>query len=601
MPAWRSLLTMDVGSTTTKAVLFATREPGEGTYADTAGGARLELVARANAPTTVEGPAADVMNGVRAALQRLSLRAGRALLDGGGLIRPEQGGDGVDALLVTSSAAGGLQMLCAGVVRQLTAESAERAALGAGAIVTDVVSLDGARDTLESIHRIRQLRPDLVLLAGGTDQADPAPVVRLAEWIAAAHPRSRADGQPVPVIFAGNKGARAWVERTFEGVAPLVVTENVRPELEQERPDAVRQAVHDLFLDHVMKHAPGYDHLAAWAGAEIEPTPRAAGRLLEEIARADGVNVLAFDIGGATTDVFSVVGGVFHRTVSANLGMSYSAARVYELAGDAAVRRWLPEDIEAGRLADWIYDKAVHPTTIPELPEEVAWEQALAREGLRLALEHHRSLSVSLKGVHQTRSFDDVFDQRSSGRPLVESGKVDVLVGSGGVLSHAPEPWQALSVLLDGVRIGGVFRVYLDEFFLLPHTGGVARHDPALARDLWFRHGLRPLATCVVPWGRWRPGAVILEATLQRADGGKERVSLSGHEVRRIALGKGEEAELALRPRGGVDLGYGAGRPVVERVTGGELGLVLDGRGCPLVWPKRGWGEAWHEPSAVSS
>ncbi|MBX6351405.1 MAG: glutamate mutase L, partial [Clostridia bacterium] len=539
--------------------------------------------------TTVEGPGADVMAGVREALARLALLSGRPLLEGGELVMPESGGAGVDAVLVTSSAAGGLQMLCAGVVRQLTAESAERAALGAGAIVTDVVALDTADDPLAAIQRVRDLRPDIVLLAGGTDESDPTPVVRLAEWIAAARPTSRTGGGPVPVVFAGNRAARPWVERAFDGVAPVVVTDNVRPDLATERTETVREVVHELFLDHVMKHAPGYEGLVRLAGDAIEPTPRAAGRLLEAVAARYRANVLAFDIGGATTDVFSVVDGRFHRSVSANFGMSYSAAHVLETAGLENVLRWLPDWDEPDRLVDLVYEKSVRPTTVPEEPDELAWEQALAREAIRLSFEHHLQVAVTLKGVRQERSFDDVFRQEPTGRPLVAPGRIDVLVGSGGVLSHAPEPWQALAILVDAVRLGGVFRVYLDEFFLLPHAGSVARHDAELARRLWFRYGLRPLATCVVAWGRAAPGQPAFDVVLEGA-GVRQRLALRWGDVRRLALAPGSEVAVDLRPRGGVDVGAGPGRPRKEVLRAGELGLVFDARGCPIRWPQEALG-----------
>src|ERR1700728_2495711 len=141
-------------------------------------------------------------------------------------------------------------MRVAGIVREMTAASAKRAALGAGAIVMDVIAANDKRLPHEQIQRISELRPVL--------------------------------------------------ER-----------ENLGP---------ARDRIHDIFLEHVMAHAPGYDKLIRWADAPIMPTPGAVGDILQMIAKKEGINAVGVDIGGATTDVSCVFGGTFNRTVSANLG-----------------------------------------------------------------------------------------------------------------------------------------------------------------------------------------------------------------------------------------------------------------------------------------
>src|SRR5690606_21028109 len=104
--------------------------------------------------------------------------AGRKLVDDSGrLIRPARGNEGCDIYISTSSAGGGLQMMVTGIVREMSAASAKRAALGAGAIVMDVISANDKRLPHEQIQRIRELRPDMILVAGGTDGGNVAKVV----------------------------------------------------------------------------------------------------------------------------------------------------------------------------------------------------------------------------------------------------------------------------------------------------------------------------------------------------------------------------------------------------------------------------------------
>ncbi|HRS96071.1 MAG TPA: glutamate mutase L, partial [Candidatus Latescibacteria bacterium] len=340
------VIATDCGSTTTKAILI---EKVDGTYRQTF---------RGEAPTTVEAPFEDVTRGVLNAIQEVEELSGRKILEGEHIITPAEGNRGVDIYISTSSAGGGLQMMVTGVVKSMTGESAQRCALGAGAIVMDVLASNDGRLPHEKIERIRQLRPDMVLQSGGTDGGTVSHVVELAEFIAAADPKPRfGTGFKLPVIYAGNKNAIDDITRILGEKTALTVTENIRPTLEKENLMPARHKIHDLFLEHVMAQAPGYRKLISWCGADIMPTPGAVGLIMQTIARKQGINVVGVDIGGATTDVFSVFDEVFNRTVSANLGMSYSISNVLAEAGLENIARWIPFDIDEGDLRNRIKNK----------------------------------------------------------------------------------------------------------------------------------------------------------------------------------------------------------------------------------------------------
>src|SRR4029079_12029998 len=108
----------------------------------------------------------------------------------------------------------------------------------------------------------------------------------------------------------GNKDVRAQVEQVLAGEVSLQVVDNVRPQLDREQLGPARDAIHELFLEHVMQQAPGYAKLMSWTDVPIMPTPGAMGLIIEALAERDKINVVGVDIGGATTDVFSVFGGV---------------------------------------------------------------------------------------------------------------------------------------------------------------------------------------------------------------------------------------------------------------------------------------------------
>jgi len=564
------ILATDCGSTTTKAILIEKRgEVYRQTY-------------RGEAPTTVEAPFEDVTRGVLNSIAELEELSGRTLLRGEEILQPATETEGADVYISTSSAGGGLQMMVAGAVKTMTAESAQRAALGAGAIVMDVIASNDGRLPHERIERIRHLRPDMILLSGGTDGGTVTHVVELAEYIAAANPRPRLGiTYQLPVIFAGNRDARDNVRDILGEKTSLVITDNLRPVLEREDLQPARHRIQDLFLEHVMAQAPGYKKLLSWLGAEIMPTPAAVGQIMQTIAEKQDLNIIGVDIGGATTDVFSVFRGIFNRTVSANLGMSYSVSNVFAEAGADDVLRWLPFQVDEAACRDQIKNKMIRPTTIPQTQASLQLEQALAREALRLAFEQHRALSVGLKGVQRERDISEAFEQSESGF-TIDLKEVDLIVGSGGVLSHAPRREQAMMMLIDAFQPLGVTRLAVDSIFMMPHLGVLATVNEKAATDVFEKDCMVPLGTCLTANGRGKRGRRSFGYAIQRPDGEVVTGELAWGEIRLFRLAAEERASVRLTPYHHTDVGAGAGVELETEVTGGVVGLVLDGRGRPI-------------------
>ena len=563
-----SILATDCGSTTTKAVLIERR------------GSEYRLIVRGEAPTTVEAPFEDVTRGVLNAIMEVEELVGRKILDGDRILTPQRGNEGVDLYISTSSAGGGLQMMVSGVVKSMTGESAQRAALGAGAIVMDVIASNDGRLPHEKIKRIRHLRPDMILMSGGVDGGTTSHVAEMAELLAAADPKARLGaGYELPVIYAGNKDAVGIVKERLEKKTALVITDNLRPVLERENLGPARDKIHDLFMEHVMAHAPGYRTLMSWSPVPIMPTPGAVGLIIETIAREEKINVIGVDIGGATTDVFSVFQGVFNRTVSANLGMSYSVSNVLAEAGLANILRWVPFEIAEPDLRNRIKNKMIRPTTIPQTLEELVIEQAISREALRLAFEQHKSLAVGLKGVQQERTISDTFEQTMSGETLVRLDHLDLLVGSGGVLSHAPRRSQAALMMLDAFLPEDVTELAVDSIFMMPQLGVLSTVHPRAAKEVFEKDCLIRLGSSVAPVGPGKEGVTMLHVALELPDGKREGFSVPYGAVRLIPLAAGETAQAVLKPEKGFDVGEGKGRERTVTLKGGVVGLVFDCRG----------------------
>lgn len=569
----RSIVATDCGSTTTKAILIE-KQP-DGVY---------RLVARGEAPTTVEAPFDDVTVGVTNALTELQDLTGKQILDSAGKpMTPSQSDTvGVDLYLSTSSAGGGLQMTVAGVVREMSAESAERAALGAGAIIMDTLAINDGRKDHEKVERIRALRPDMILMSGGTDDGNVVPQVQeIAEILRSADPKPRLGiGLKLPVIFAGSEKMRPAVMDTLGDTVDVRMVPNLRPTMARENLGPAREAIHELFLEHVMQQAPGYGKLTTWTSSGIMSTPNAVGKIMEEIARQRNISILGVDIGGATTDVFSVFSGIYNRTVSANLGMSYSICNVLTEAGLPNIKRWLPFEESDAYIRNQLRNKMVRPTTIPQDLRDLQIEQAASREALRLAFEHHKSLAREMVGVQQQRDISDIFEQKASGSTLVNMFELDMLIGSGGVLAHAPKLAQTALMMMDAYAPQGLTTLAKDSIFMMPQLGILSTLLPEAATEVFEKDCLIRIADCLAPVGTTKAGEECFTAIVD----GKLYLVPFG-EIVLVPVEAGRTVSVECRPGKSFDFGDGKGRSKTYTTVAGELGLVLDGRGRPIVIP----------------
>jgi uncharacterized protein (TIGR01319 family) len=443
----------------------------------------------------------------------------------------------------------------------------------------DVMALNDGRRAHEKIGRVRQLRPDMILLSGGTDGGEVRRVVELAEVLAAAEPKARLGGGcPLPVIYAGNRDAAELVRERLGGRTAVRVAANLRPTLEREELGPARDAIHELFMEHVMAHAPGYGRLLSWTSVPVMPTPGAVGLLIENMARREGTSVVAADIGGATTDVFSVFQGVFHRTVSANLGLSYSIGNVLAEAGLEGVARWLPFPVDEGALRNQVRNKMIRPTTIPQTLEDLLVEQAIAREALRLAFAQHKSLAVGLKGAQAPRTISDALRPGAAGGSLVDLMGLRLLVGSGGVLSHAPRRVQAALMLVDAFLPEGVTELAVDSVFMAPHLGVLSTVHEEAARQVFERDCLIRLGTVIAPVGVGREGQPCVSVRVETVGAPPAERGAALGELARV-VGPHGRARIVATPARGFDLGAGNGKPVERRVAGGVVGVLVDARG----------------------
>lgn len=426
------------------------------------------VLASGQGPSTV---ATDVNVGMRLALEDLARRLGSL---------PK-----FRYRLGSSSAAGGLRMVTAGLVRELTAEAARRAALGAGA---RLVGAFAYRLTAADLERIAALAPDIVLLAGGTDGGNSEVILHNARALGAS-------ALDCPIVYAGNRDAWDEAQPLLAG-KEVLCTANVMPELNVLDIEPARAAIREVFFRRIV-HAKGIDRASGACDAVLMPTPAAVmegARLLAEgCANASGLGELVvIDPGGATTDVHSVASGMatkagtvqrglpeprVKRTVEGDLGMRHNAATIAEVAGVAelAEEARLPQH----RVERLIGELARDVGRLPSTPEERALDRALARAALRTAMKRHCG---TLEVVYS-----------ALGPVNVQTGKdlsgVRVVIGTGGVIAHSAAPLELLETVLadpdepESLRPRAP-RFLVDRQYLLYACGLLAQAEPQAALEL---------------------------------------------------------------------------------------------------------------------
>jgi hypothetical protein len=229
-----------------------------------------------------------------------------------------------------------------------------------------------------------------------------------------------------------------------------------------------------------------------------------------------------------------------------------------------------------------VMNKTIRPTTIPDSPRELLVEQALAREALRLSFDHHRTFAPGLN-----RTVNKPVLIKSYGGENVSKGMMDLslLIGSGGVISHAPRPGQAALMLVDSFLPEGVTRLAKDTIFIMPHLGALKRVHSEAATSVFETDCLVDLGTCVAPVGKGKVGQPCVEYTLHID--GKTQINgvVEYGSLKRILLDANQRATLILKPKRGFDVGAGSGNRWSGEVYGGLVGLIMDGRGRPICWP----------------
>ncbi len=369
------------------------------------------------APTTVfEG--GDVRNGLSGAIKDLANKLSVDDIE-------------YNDMFATSSAAGGLKMTVHGLVYDMTVKAAKEAALGAGAVIRQVTS---GRIKRTDLNKIKEINPNIILIAGGVDYGERDTAIYNAEMIASMN-------LGIPVVYAGNVENQEEVRLIFDDTNyKLYITENVYPKIDLLNIEPTRKIIQGVFEEHITK-APGMKYIKEMVNENITPTPGAVMEASKLLYKNIG-DLLTLDVGGATTDVHSVTDGsdyinkilvnpepVAKRSVEGDLGVYVNMKNIVEVIGKENLQSELFIDI------DTIIDN--YPP-IPKSKEEILFVERLTKEAVVKAMLRH---SGKIRNIYGTTGKIKI----AEGKDLTE---VRYIVGTGGALTRLPSRIKILDDML---------------------------------------------------------------------------------------------------------------------------------------------------------
>lgn len=567
-----SLLVADIGSVITKVGLV-----------DRVGGEYRFLCSGAS-PTTADPPIADVLVGVRRAIQQIQALTGRiCLTDEGQLLTLErQNGQGVDAFAATTSAPRPLRVAIVGLSRAVSVASAALAVHNTYANVEATLALDetggrwlrtvagkdgekesGPKPTQDpaviAAEALARANPEVIVLVGGIDGGATTALYEIANLVASIAASMEEGTQPV-VIFAGNRDARSEIAARIGQVAPLRAVDNVHPALDRENPGALQRELESLYQERKIARLAGIGGLTNWTAEPVLPSARGFENVIRFLSRRFDMGVLGADVGSTSTVIAVARGNSFTRLVRSDLGIGCSLEQVIAQSGIQALLDWLPaETTPDDALAQYLH-AAVHPASFPMTREDARLQQAAVRQALAIAAR----------------------DQN------LQLDSLDLILLTGGAFAHNSDYGSLALLGLDALQPRGVFTLAVDSLGLAPAFGVLAALNPEAAASVIERDAFVTLGTVIAPTSTNRDGETDLRILVQPSGSGPITVEVEHGSLEVIPLAPGQKASLQIHASSGVDLGPKRRGTFKADVEGGAIGLIIDARGRPITLPPDG-------------
>jgi hypothetical protein len=473
----------------------------------------------------------------------------------------------------TLSAGPALKTVIVGLLSDVSLESARRLAETTYSRIVDSIGINDHRKPDVQIDALMRLQPDVVIITGGTDGGASRSVHKMLEPVGLSgyllNPEKRA-----AVLFAGNQKLDNEVKELLGGVtAELHFSPNVRPSLETEDLDPASRELAALYLGVRKRQLKGVDILESWASGNVLPTAYAEGRMLRflgQVYSGTRGGILGVDIGSSAAVIAASFKEKTTLGVYPHFGLGENLPALLQYTSLNDILRWSALDVSTGVMRDYLFQKSLFPSTIPATKEEQSLSQAVTRQALYLAMQTaKRDFPRSARGP------------KTGLLPFFEP-----ILAGGGALGDAPTPGQGLLLLLDSIQPVGVSTIILDRNNLLPLLGAASTRNSLLPVQVLESGAFQSLGTVVSVIASANVGAQVVRARLTYDNGTETLADVKFGNLEVLPLPAGQSAKLSLQPQRGANVGFGPGRGGTVPVSGGTMGVVVDGRGRPLILPE---------------
>lgn len=558
-----SLLAIDICDDITRAILF---DVADGQY---------RFISAGNSATTAFPPISDVGQGVRRAIDHLQNLTGRTLLGSDEIliIPSQEDGSGIDSISVTTSVGPLVRVVAVGQVEELSLASACQLATTTYSEIIEKISLSDQRKQVERIDAIIRARPDLIVIAGGTEGGAWRSVIQLLEMVGLAC-YLLPGGKP-EVIFAGNQALQDEIKSLLEPHVSLHFAQNVRPSFDDEQIGVVQAKMAEIFQTISLRKISGLEELNEWADERVMPNATGFGQIISFLSKVYDGNkgVLGIDVAYSATTIAAAFQGNMVLSVYPWMKKRNGVKDLTTGKGMWKIMRWLPMEVSEDSARDYLYNKSIYPSSIAVTPDELAIELALARQVIRSAISEARPGMP--KGLGEIKA-----DQLPWFEPIIATGKV---------LGSMPKVAHSMLILLDALQPSGVTTLVLDQNNLTASLGASAAINPLMVVQVIESSAFVNLGTVIAPIANVRPGIPVLRIRATYETGEEVNIEIKQGDLEIVPLPPGKSARLHLQPLHMADIGMGGpGRSGSVRVMGGLMGVVVDARGRPLRLPEDG-------------
>ena len=566
-PEYRSgsLLNLDIGSVHTRAALFDIVE------------GRARFLTAGRAYSSAGAPLFDASEGMRFAIDQVEQISGRLIIadDGQPVIPSNRQGYGVDFMSSTLSINPPLKTVVVGLLDQVSLASVTNLARTAYTEIVASIGLNNAHKPEEYISIIQNTRPDLILIAGGTDKGATQSVLRLVNMIGMSLYLLPEESRP-EVVFAGNSALAKQVQRFIKPLTTIHLAPNIRPALTTERLGPAQSLLVDTFRNVHINRVAGLSEINSWSGHNMMPTAHAMGRVMRFISKivpgANQSGVLGIDIGASSATVAASFDGDLRLRVFSHLGMGEGLSGILERSQMEDVIKWIPGEVSTSYILDYIQNKIIHPGTLPVTSRDLYLEQALAREVLT------RAISESLPSFPKNAN-------------RVEQNTLptfDPIVVSGGVYYQCAFPGAQF------INDPGCIAADRDP----AHFAGYKSSCPRFRGGRFYCAGIGLSIdpgsdSAAKPWlcdlsGGTAPEMVRLCCGSEFSTRVDTNLTVNVHQgnIQLIPIPAGQRARVFIDPLHRANIGLGPGKGTSIQVVGGLFGLVVDARGRPLKIPE---------------